>query len=244
MLVMKRLLTFLFALPMTIGSLLAQEVITTEELAENVSTYATDNYTSYVENQKAINEAKYDLNVPSLACNSSLQVGTGLPGLWSLAMLDLIYIDIYPDHEQYETISDQLAGHRYYRTKERYVSSLTLEYSYRVKKWLSLGAKGAVGFRTRAIRHKVTNELLYRDSRVAATLLFNMRFDWLHRRNVMMYSSLGVGVASIFDYNDGMVFPMFDATYVGLTAGRKFYYFLELGAGASGTVRTGVGCRF
>lgn len=244
MLVMKRLLTFLLAVPMTFGTLSAQEVITTDELAQNVSTYTADNYMSYVENQRAINEAKYELNVPSLECNNSLQVGGGLPGLWLMAMLDLIYVDFTPDYPQFETISDQLAGHRYYRTKERLVTSLTLEYSYRVKKWLSLGAKGAVGFRTRGIRHKVTNDLLYRESRVAATLLFNMRFDWLHRRNVMMYSSLGVGVTSIFDYNDGMVFPMFDATYVGLTAGRKFYYFLELGAGVSGTFRTGVGCRF
>lgn len=243
---MKRLLIFLLAVPMTFGTLLAQEVITTDELAHNVATYTADNYMSYVENQKAITEAKYELNVPSLECNNSLQVGGGLPGLWLMAMLDLLYVDvdIFPDPTQYVSISDQLADYRYYRTKERVVTSLTLDYSYRVKKWLSLGAKGAVGFRTHGIRHKVTNDLLYRESRVAASLLFNMRFDWLHRRNVMMYSSLGVGVTSIFDYNDGMVFPMFDATYVGLTAGRKFYYFLELGAGASGTLRTGVGCRF
>ena len=243
---MKRLLTFIFVVPMAVATLSAQEVITTEQLSETVSAYTSENYTSYVENQLEMNKAKYDLNVPSLECNNSLQVGGGLPGLMLMAMLDLLYvdIDICPDPTQYESLSDQLAGHRYYRTKERVVTSLTLDYGYRVKKWLSLGAKGAVGFRTRGIRHKVTNDLLYRESRVAASLLFNMRFDWLHRRNVMMYSSFGVGVTSIFDYNDGMVFPMYDATFVGLTAGRKFYYFLEWGAGASGTVRTGVGCRF
>ena len=243
---MKRLLIFLVVVPMAVATLSAQEVVTTNELMENVSTYAAENYTSYVENQMVENTAKYDLKVPSLECNNSLQVGGGLPGLMLMAMLDLLYvdIDICPDPTQYESLSDQLAGHRYYRTEEYVVTSLTLDYGYRVKKWLSLGAKGAVGFRTRGIRHKVTNDLLYRESRVAASLLFNMRFDWLHRRNVMMYSSLGVGVTSIFDYNDGMVFPMYDATFVGLTAGRKFYYFLEWGAGASGTVRTGVGCRF
>ena len=243
---MKRLLTFIFVVPMAVATLSAQEVITTEQLSETVSAYTSENYTSYVENQLEMNKAKYDLNVPSLECNNSLQVGGGLPGLMLMAMLDLLYVDvdISPDHTQYVSISDQLADYRYYRTKERVVTSLTLDYSYRVKKWLSLGAKGAVGFRTRGIRHKVTNDLLYRESRVAASLLFNMRFDWLHRRNVMMYSSFGVGVTSIFDYNDGMVFPMYDATFVGLTAGRKFYYFLEWGAGASGTVRTGVGCRF
>ena len=243
---MKRLLTFIFVVPMAVATLSAQEVITTEQLSETVSVYTSENYTSYVENQLEMNKAKYDLNVPSLECNNSLQVGGGLPGLMLMAMLDLLYVDvdISPDHTQYVSISDQLADYRYYRTKERVVTSLTLDYSYRVKKWLSLGAKGAVGFRTHGIRHKVTNDLLYRESRVAASLLFNMRFDWLHRRNVMMYSSFGVGVTSIFDYNDGMVFPMYDATFVGLTAGRKFYYFLEWGAGVSGTVRTGVGCRF
>ena len=71
MLVMKRLLTFLLAVPMTFGTLSAQEVITTDELAQNVSTYTADNYMSYVENQRAITEAKYELNVPSLECNNS-----------------------------------------------------------------------------------------------------------------------------------------------------------------------------
>ena len=93
MLVMKRLLIFLLAVPMTFGTLSAQEVITTDELAHNVSTYTADNYMSYVDNQRAITEAKYELNVPSLECNNSLQVGGGLPGLWLMAMLDLIYVD-------------------------------------------------------------------------------------------------------------------------------------------------------
>ena len=244
MMVMKRQLTLLSVIPTTECSLSAQVVITTDELGENVSTYTSENYTSYVESQMKMNQATSNLNISSLECNNSLQVGGGLPGLWLAAMLDMFWVDSSLDYSCDNSLSDKLAAHRYFHTKERIVTSLTLEYSYRVKRWLSLGAKGAVGFRTRGIRNKITNDLLYRESRVAATLLFNMRFDWLHRRNIMMYSSLGVGVASIFDYNDGMVFPMFDATDVGLTAGRKFYYFLEWGAGASGTLRTGVGCRF
>ena len=236
------ILFHVFALPMMLCSLSAQEVITQKELAQYVSAYAADKYSVDAENIAA--NARYSLNAPSLNNNNSLQVGMGIPGMSLLAMLDLFWVDSSIDIDFNNTLSDQLANQRYYRTKERYVPSITLDYGYRVKRWLTLGAKGAVGFRTRGIRHKVTNDLLYRDSRVVATLLFNMRFDWLHRRNIMMYSSLGLGVASIFDYNDGMVFPMFDATYVGLTAGRKLYYFLELGGGASGIIRTGIGCRF
>lgn len=238
---MRNILLLLSAM-LVVSNLSAQEVITTKDLAKNTSAYVKENYIVDAENQNI--GATHNMKFSSLECKHSLQLGTGLPGLSLAAMLDIIWVDVDSKPDYYKTLSDQLADQRYYRTKERFISSLTLDYNYRMKRWLSLGAKASVGFKTHGVRHKVTDDLLYRDSRVVTTLLFNMRFDWLHRRNLMMYSSFGVGVASIFDYNDGMVFPMFDATYVGLTAGRKFYYFLELGGGAAGTIRTGLGCRF
>lgn len=223
----------------------AQEVVSTEMLAQNVSSYCAQNYASTVVSPQPTSW-RYAPDASSLENKHSLQVGGGLPGLTVMAMLDMLFSDPYYEDKigSSNSLRGQLSDARYYWTKERAVTSLTLDYGCRVRGWLSLGVKGAVGFTTRARRHVATNDLLYRDSRVAASLLFNMRFDWLHRRSFMMYSSFGLGVASIFDYHHGTIIPMFDATYVGFTAGRKFYYFLELGAGASGTFRTGIGCRF
>ena len=89
MMVMKRLLTLSFVITTTLCSLSAQVVITTDELGENVSTYTSENYTSHVENQTKMNQAKSSLNIPSLECNNSLQVGRGgsrsvLRALWAL----------------------------------------------------------------------------------------------------------------------------------------------------------------
>lgn len=226
-------------------SLSAQEQITTEELARNVSTYYADSYASnslVIENDRR--SKRFDVNAPSLNNVHSLQLGGGLPGMSLMVALDLFFVDEDKSPQYPTTLSDILADRRYYWTEQRAVTSLTLDYGYRVRDGLSLGVKSAVGFTTRSRRHVATNEVLYRDDRVVATLLFNMRFDWLHKPNVMMYSSFGIGAMSIFDYYGGLLCPMFDATYVGITVGRGFYGFFELGAGASGTLRAGVGCRF
>ena len=219
----------------------AQETITTDALAKNVSGYYVQNYDTSAVVYNAENQ-RYAPDASSLENRHSLQVGGGLPGLTTVALLDMFVKD--EDRIPLTTLSDRLHDARYYWSKERAVTSLALDYGYRLRDGLSLGVKGAVGFTTRSRRHRATNEVLYRDNRVVASLLFNMRFDWLHRRSFMMYSSFGVGLTSIFDYYDGMIVPMFDATYVGFTLGRKCYYFLEIGGGASGTVRTGIGCRF
>jgi hypothetical protein len=236
------LLSLVFAVFVS-DRVLAQEGVTTEQLAQNVSSYCAQSYTTPVVSTQP-KSWRYAVDASSLENKSALQVGGGLPGLTVLAMLDMLFVDFGDDVSPDMSLRGRLADSRYYWSKTRAVTSLTLDYGYRVRDWLSLGAKGAVGFTTRARRHVATNDILYRDSRVAASLLFNMRFEWLHRRSFMMYSSFGVGATSIFDFSNGLVIPMFDATYVGFTAGRKFYYFLELGGGASGTIRTGVGCRF
>jgi len=226
-------------------SVSAQEVVATEELARNVSNYYGAYYaTQQVSVPDKKQPSKWEATTPSLENRHSLQVGGGFLDLVLAAALDLFYDEGVTYDYKYPTLSNKLAEGRYYWTDERLVSSLTLDYGYRVKRWLALGVKGAVGFKTQARRHVGTNKLLYRDSRVVASLIFNMRFDWLHRRNVMMYSSFGVGAMSIFDFDNPMIIPMFDATFVGITLGRKFYGFAEVGCGASGSLRAGIGCRF
>lgn len=185
--------------------------------------------------------------VPSEEYKSHLQIGTGSIGLWQGLFFDIfMYDDI--DISTPDNFSEELNDARYYMDREIFVNSLTLEYGYKVNEWLSLGAKGYVGFKTRPMRHVGTNEILYRYNTIIPSLLVNVRFDWLRREWVTMYSSVGAGAALYISsgrqssYCEAM--PMFDLALVGLNVGRRFYGFLEMGFGISGWWRAGLGVRF
>ena len=72
----------------------------------------------------------------------------------------------------------------------------------------------------------------------------SMRGLNLRKPIINLYSAVGAGIAARFAYDDGVVTPMYDLTFFGLTLGRKVYFFAEVGAGISGSLRAGVGYRF
>ena len=222
----------------------AQDV-TIEELEQNVSAYTAQmnnppRDASYYENLHRFNS-----NYPSIKFNNSLQVGAGAPGL----ILSLLFFDFGYDETSIpvspRNFSGKLADARYYETPTVTIPALTLEYEHNVKRWLGLGVKGVVGFKTHAERHVGTNKLFTRHSYVVSSAMFNMRFSWLHRNYVSMYSSLGVGVTShnsTSGYTE--VHPIVDVTWVGLQVGRQVYGFAELGGFIGGCFRGGIGVRF
>jgi hypothetical protein len=185
--------------------------------------------------------------IPAEEYKSHLQIGAGTLGLWQALFMEL-FMDVDIADYTPDNFSEELNGARYYKDREIMVNSLTLEYGYKVKDWLSLGAKGYVGFKTRPTRHIGTNEVLYRNNLVITSLLFNVRFDWLRREWVTMYSAVGAGAAVCIDkggYADYCAaLPMFDMTLVGINVGRRFYGFAEFGLGISGWWRAGIGVRF
>ena len=222
----------------------AQDV-TVEDLQQNVSSYTAEMNTPQKDASYYENLHRFNTNYPSVKFKTSLQLGAGAPGL----VLSLFFYDFGYDESAIRTpprnFSGKLAEVRYYDTPTVIIPALTLEYEHNVKRWLGLGVKGVVGFKTHAERHVGTNKVFARDSYVVSSALFNMRFSWLHRNYVSMYSSLGVGVtyhSSTSGYSEAL--PIVDVTWVGLQVGRQVYGFAELGGFIGGCFRGGIGVRF
>lgn len=171
-----------------------------------------------------------------------IRIGVSTPGL-----LSAFFIGNTTRNDLSNTrpsASNALALARYYRTPTYYFPGATLEYSQRLKPWLLVGAKTSFAMTWNSMRHIATDEILYRDNSYAIGLIINVRFDWLRRDVVRLYSSIGGGLAVRISFNDGIIAPMYDATYFGVALGRSVYGFAEIGAGISGSLRAGLGVRF
>ena len=217
-----------------------------DQLTQSVSTYTANINEQPKDASYYGNYHRFNSNYPSLKYRSSLQVGAGAPGLvlaalyWSMEGVDEMSKPNYID-----TFGEKLADARYYDTPTTTVPALSLEYHYSIKHWLGLGVKAVVGLQTSAKRHVGTNRLFRRNSRVVTTALVDIRFSWLHRNILSMYSSIGIGamyVTSTSGYNETI--PMYDNTWIGLQLGQRVYGYAEIGGGIGGVVRGGFGVRF
>lgn len=86
-------------------------------------------------------------------------------------------------------------------------------------------------------------------------MTFNVKFYWLNRKLVRMYSGIGVGLA-VVNSNAGAenadeaavystsLMAAIDLRLVGLTVGQKLYGRFEVGTLSSGLITAGIGYRF
>lgn len=116
-------------------------------------------------------------------------------------------------------------------------------YSYRLLKWLKLGASVSYLHFWRG----------YASGDESSTYIFAMpfvEFVWLNRKYFRMYSALGVGVNLIkvkdsgISKNDSYSEAGAQLTYIGMSVGSKLFGFAELGVGNRGLVSAGIGYRF
>ena len=68
-----------------------------------------------------------------------------------------------------------------------------------------------------------------------------MRFTYLNREKVQLYSAVSLGVTSDFRYE---VLPCYDFTLFGCAFGKTLFGFAEIGNGFGGWGRVGIGYRF
>lgn len=226
---------------MAISTLCAQDIVH-DPIYESVSNYREQKYGSNYGGSHSVSYSSY--SEPSLLYRNSLQVGIAAPAFISYiihGLYDLSDSNVSAPNN----LSNNLAQARYYRSAEFWWPCLSAEYQHTVLDWLSLGVKSVFGWRTQATRSVTDNKVLYRDYMLTSQLLFQMRFSWLHRDHISMYSSVGVGVLSSFE-NDVFLsmLPAIDLVYVGMSFGGKLYGFWELGALGGGSLRGGIGVRF
>ena len=121
------------------------------------------------------------------------------------------------------------------------------EYGYNVLSWLSLGA--GVNYSYGSYR------MLYKEDNSHAWDEWTVKFYWLNRKWVRMYSGVGVGLG-IVSTNAGAeneeeaagrstkLLPTFDLRLIGLTVGQRLYGRFEVGTLNTGLVSAGIGYRF
>lgn len=125
----------------------------------------------------------------------------------------------------------------------------SLSYAYRFKKWLDFGGYVAYWGKYGSTSSNIDNTLLSRDRLHRISVVPVVRFTWLNRPMVRLYSSIGMGIVfGTFsgNFRESAGRPSFTGQYtpIGIAVGRSFFGFAELGCGSQGTMMLGIGYRF
>lgn len=128
--------------------------------------------------------------------------------------------------------------------------TLSGEYSCYVKRWLRIGFAASWTGGVRTIWSSIDHRRVDRYHYNSVALLPKIHFSYLNREVIQLYSSLGVGGAfAIYDnVPDNTKEHRFDisldATFIGMSIGKRLFGYFEIGVGTQGTLRAGIGYRF
>ncbi len=118
-----------------------------------------------------------------------------------------------------------------------------------IKRWLYVGgvATWTTGYEhvTSTVDHSRVDTFNYNNF----TFMPVVRFAWLNRGIVQLYSGVGLG-ATYEKYDDTLsswvrgYHAAYDVTFIGITVGRKWFGYFDIGAGNRGVISAGFGYRF
>ena len=118
-----------------------------------------------------------------------------------------------------------------------------------LKRWLYIGADVTWTTGYQRITSNVDRSHVDAFNYNNFTLMPIVRFAWVNRSIVQLYSGFGIGATYGF-YDNTLtsvkhkVGIAWDVTFIGITVGRKWFGYLDIGAGNRGTISAGVGYRF
>ena len=222
---MKRLIPLLLLFVIAASSTaIAQEVTNTDEATPQTTDIA----------------AEQTKNLQTIRYKHDLRLTYGAPGLTSWIFLDDSDWDkpislAYPDHIDPTTVT---AG------RAHALMTLGLGYSYQLTPLISLGAKTTFATLWQHSYDNVTNVKVYSHRYYNISALADVRFSWLRRENIELYSSLSLGAMLHIAPTEMECVPMLDVALIGVTFGRSLYGFVEVGGLVGGSVRAGLGYRF
>ena len=180
-----------------------------------------------------------EIVLPKRINKHDIRVGVG-----SLGLMTSLFLDdwgCYGDLDLAATsFNTSLKNADTYSTPRWFVGIYSLSYTYHHFRWLQYGATVSFGASTCKTRHTLTNEVLENNNLYMLSVMPTVRFVWYWREKVQLYSSVSLGVMT--DMYE--ILPWGDVTLVGCSFGRKFFGFTEVGFGASGIFRIGMGYRF
>lgn len=140
----------------------------------------------------------------------------------------------------------------YYRGREFMSGVFFAEYSYRPLRWLEVGANVSYINFSRLFYDRITTRKIGHHTLNTVGLAAKVRFSFLTRPVVRLYSSLALGAAIGFEQikidrqfqNSTTSYFNGSFTYFGITVGRRLYGFAEFSVGTMGLVNFGIGYRF
>ncbi|HIR33843.1 MAG TPA: hypothetical protein IAB85_06470 [Candidatus Coprenecus merdigallinarum] len=137
---------------------------------------------------------------------------------------------------------------------DRFIPNLRAEYGYNVLSWLNVGVAVNYSGCSRPMEDMDSGQYLWTENTHLTTVTAKVKFYWLNRKWVRMYSSVGAGVGvcrtnllsqDVADSETYVTTTRFtpDICLVGLTVGRNLYGRIEWGT-LYGGLTAGIGYRF
>jgi hypothetical protein len=128
--------------------------------------------------------------------------------------------------------------------------AITISYTNEMKRWLALTINASyVGFFQRE-KEIETNTITDKYSSHRFTLYPMVRFSYFNRPLIRLYSALGLGIGfksggwSSDNNNSSTYYTSGQATFFGVSVGKKLVASWELGIGSMGIATMGIGYRF
>ena len=127
-----------------------------------------------------------------------------------------------------------------------------VHYYYQVTHWCQVGVKTVVEGSKLTYYTDTTKRVIDHVSQdVLLSFMPSVRFTYLNRPWVRLYSSVDVGVGFFLSSTGGSdgdsgnkALFAFNVTPIGVSVGKKFYGLFELNAGYDAIVKVGIGARF
>lgn len=146
------------------------------------------------------------------------------------------------------------------KVKTNLYGSYSLQYYHNVKPWCQVGVKATVeASKVIHFTDTTTQHVADQYSMAIVTLMPSVRFTYLNRPWVRLYSGIELGCGYLFDSRDfssssakkgddsekssNFLFA-FNVTPIGLEVGKSFFGLLETNLGYDALVKVGVGYRF
>lgn len=175
-----------------------------------------------------------------------VDVGVGLPTAWALSsVLDMgIILATFFDPDPVDPSGSY-----------KVVPNLRAEYGYNVLSWLNVGLAVNYSASTSPMNYLETGQYAWTESFNMTTITAKVKFYWLNREWVRMYSAVGAGIGivrtnaaavDVEDAADFMQYAVFapDLCLIGLTVGKKLYGRFEWGTLYGAGISLGIGYRF
>ena len=130
-----------------------------------------------------------------------------------------------------------------------------VDYGYNVLNWLNVGLGFNYTYYETPVINDKSDAITFNERINSMQLTVRLRFYWLNREKVRLYSTVGAGIliqhGNMLDMNrlpDNPVWtdvvPWFDLCAIGVTVGRRLYGNFQFGAMSAGLISAGIGYRF